>query len=25
MDEHAVETYEARCNRHHEVAPARDG
>jgi thymidine kinase len=23
LDEHAVETYEARCNRHHEVAPAR--
>jgi thymidine kinase len=23
MDDAAVETYEARCNRHHEVAPAR--
>ena len=23
MDDHAVETYEARCNRHHEVAPPR--
>ena len=23
MDTAAVETYEARCNRHHEVAPAR--
>ena len=23
MDSHAVETYEARCNRHHEVAPPR--
>jgi thymidine kinase len=25
MDTAAVETYEARCNRHHEVAPAREG
>jgi len=24
MDAQAVETYEARCNRHHEVAPPRD-
>lgn len=23
MDSHAVETYEARCNRHHEIAPPR--
>jgi thymidine kinase len=22
LDDHAIETYEARCNRHHEVAPA---
>jgi len=24
MDDRAVETYEARCNRHHEVAPPRN-
>ena len=25
MDAHALETYEARCNRHHEVSPPRSG